>query len=1200
MFARVFIDRPVLAWVISLVIVLFGLAALSRLPIAQYPEVAPPTVTVSCTYPGANAQVVSNSVAAPIELQVNGVEGMLYMSSNSGNDGSYSLTVTFALGTDLNMAQVLVQNRVQQATPLLPEEVQRQGVVVRKRTPDILLIANLFSPDDSRDQLYLSNFATVQVRDEVARIEGVGDVTVFGQQDYSMKAWLDPDKLAANSLSASDVVNAMREQNVQVAAGRVGAEPATPGVAFQYTLNALGRLETVEQFRNIVVKSGAAPSSQAGSAPAGGDPAGATNGGAAAAPSSPTPAPPSDALLRPVVLLGDVARVELTARTQDITNTLDGKASVGLAIFALPGANALDVADRVKAKIEQLKKRFPPGVEVAVRYDTTPFIQQSVEEVYSTLFDATLLVAVVVLLFLQDWRAMILPMIDVPVSLVGTLAVMYVFGFSLNNLTLFGLVLAIGIVVDDAIVVLENVERWIAQGLNARDATLKAMSEITGPIIAITLVLSSVFLPSAFLGGVTGQFFRQFALTISVAMMISALNAMTLTPSRAAAIFRGREKTAHETTETLPRWGWALLIGYAGYRLLVAVFGPLPLVPPQTPAAALNPASVKLWAQWVGSHALYMIPGAVAGWFVGPRVNAVLRRFYALFNRGFDRTAHGYTWAVRQVLRGSLIVLAIYAGLLALTYTGFARTPTGYIPPQDQGYLLVSVQLPDAASAQRSRAVMQQIDDIVRAQPGVSNTLTVTGQSFVLGATGSNFGTMFVILEPFEARKGDVSRNGFMILRDLNAKILREVQDAQVLILPPPPVRGLGSAGGYRIMVEDRGDLGPEGLQRETNALIREINQTPALGASFTVYRANVPQLFVDVDRVRCRQMGVPLADVFATLQVYLGGTYVNDFNRFGRNWQVTAQADAPYRMSADTIRNLRVRNDRGEMVPLGSVAKIQDVTGPVVIQRYNTFPAAAVNGNLAPGTSTGTGIQLVTEAAERSLSGQAGYEWTDISFLQNQEGSTAIYAFIGAVLLVYLVLAGLYNSWSLPFAIILVVPMCILSAIGGIYGFALLVPAVAPEINIFTQIGFVVLVGLACKNAILIVEFAEQQRHEGKALREATLEAVRLRLRPIVMTSFAFILGVAPLVLAQGAGAEMRRTLGIAVFSGMLGVTFFGLVLTPVFYYLIERWLVGGETAKPPAGAQTPPDIGGPNPPESPHPAPAAEPNPPAPPHAG
>jgi multidrug efflux pump len=1176
MFARVFIDRPVLAWVISIAILLFGVAALFVLPIAQYPQIAPPTVSVSCSYPGANAIVVSNTIAAPIEQQVNGVEGMLYMSSASNNDGSYALTVTFALGTDLNMAQVLVQNRVSQAMPLLPEEVQRQGVLVRKRTPDILLVVNIFSPDESRNQLYLSNFATIQVRDEVARLEGVGDVFVFGQQDYTMRAWLDPDKLAANNLTAPDVVAAIREQNVQVAAGRVGGEPALPGTAYQYTLNALGRLETVEQFRDIIVKTGGpAPAASGGGdvIPAGGVPA------------SPTPAPVGDVTIQPAVRLGDVARVELTARTQDITNTLDGRPAVGLAIFALPGSNALDVAERIKVRMAEVKKRFPPGVDYAVRYDTTPFIRQSVEEVYNTLFDALILVALVVLLFLQDWRAMILPMIDVPVSLFGTLAVMYLAGFTLNNLTLFGLVLAIGIVVDDAIVVLENVERWIAQGFNAREATLRAMSEITGPIIAITLVLSSVFLPSAFLGGVTGQFFRQFALTISVAMMISAVNAMTLTPSRAAAIFRNQaQEGGHHRTETLPRWGWALLLGYAGYRLLGAIFGRLPLAPEATPAVAYDPATLRLWGQWLAAHALFMVPGVVAGWLVAARVNAVLRRFYRLFNRGFEAVAGGYTWLVGRLVRVAAVVLIVYAGLAGLTYYSFSHTPTGYVPMQDKGYLLVSVQLPEAASTQRTAAVMRQIDDMVRATPGVAHTTTVTGQSFVLGATGSNFGTMFVILEPFEDRKNDRSKNGFVVLQKLTAMLNREIQDAQVLVLPAPPVNGLGTAGGYRIMVEDRGNLGPHGLQTEVNNFIREVNKTPGLGTAYTVYRANVPQLYVDIDRTRCKQMGVPLADVFGTLQAFLGGVYVNDFNRFGRNWQVTVQADAPFRMNADYIRNLRVRNSRGEMVPLGAVARVDDITGPTVIQRYNTFPAAAVNGNLPPGVSTGTAVTEAEAAAGRSLTNQAATEWTDIFYLQTTEGSTAIYAFIGAVVLVYLVLAGQYNSWSLPLAIILVVPMCILSAVGGIWLVSLIFPAARPEVNIFTQIGLVVLVGLASKNAILIVEFAEQRRTHGMSLRDATREAVRLRLRPIVMTSFAFILGVVPLVLARGAGAEMRSTLGIAVFFGMLGVTFFGVFLTPVFYYVIERLVAGHETAQLPASPQTPPGShAGPNPPAAP-----------------
>ncbi len=1153
MFARVFIDRPVLAWVISIVIVLFGLAALAVLPIAQYPEIAPPTIQVSCNYAGANAEVVANTIAAPIESQVNGVEKMLYMSSSCGNDGSYSLSVTFELGTDLNTAQVLVQNRVNLALPQLPPEVQRTGLNIRKRSPDILLVASFYSKDGSRDQLYLSNYATIQVRDALARVSGVGDVIVFGQQDYSMRAWIDPDLLAANNLTVVDVVNAIREQNVQVAAGQLGQEPALPGQAFQYTLSTLGRLEDVEQFKNIIVKVGAP-----GNAGANGSAAAAGGLGMTAGLIAAPPLPGVDATTRPVVRLKDVARVELTARSRDINNYMNGMPGVGVAVFQLPGSNALDTADRVKARLAQMEKRFPPGVNMAVHYDTTPYIRQSVDEVYVTLIDAVILVAIVVLLFLQDWRAMILPMIDVPVSLIGTLAVLFAFGFSLNNLTLFGLVLAIGIVVDDAIVVLENVERWIAQGYDARNATIKAMQEITGPVIAITLVLSSVFLPSAFLGGVTGQFYRQFALTISSAMMISAVNALTLTPSRAAAIFRGHEAGKH-TTETLPRWGWAVLLGWAGFRLAGALFGPLPGVPAEAPTypAGDYAAMIEGYARYAAWHLPYFVPGIVVGWLLGPTLNWLLRYLYRGFNWAFDKATLGYRRAVGWILRLSLLVLLLYGGLLYLTYRGFTETPTGYIPPQDKGYLLVSIQLPDAASAQRTTEVLADVDRITRSIPGVANTVTISGMSFVLGANGPNFGTMFVLLDDFEKRKHDPQQNGFVILGKMTGALNQQIRDAQIVAFPPPAVQGLGTAGGYRVMVEDRGDLGPQGLQQQVAALTAAIRQNPNAGTAFSVYRANIPQLYVNIDRTKCKQLGIPLNDVFTTLQADLGGLYVNDFNRFGRNWQVNVQADARFRMSAETIRNMKVRNDRGEMVSLGSVATIEDTTGPLVIQRYNTFPAASVNGNLPPGVSTGAGIQAVENAAEQSLAPQATIEWTELFYLQTLEGSAALFAFVGAVVLVYLVLAALYDSWSLPLSIILVVPMCLLSSLGWVWLFSLTgYSGAAPEVNIFTQVGFIVLVGLASKNAILIVEFAEQRRKAGMPLWDATLEAVQLRLRPIVMTSFAFILGVVPLVLAEGAGAEMRKTLGIAVFSGMLGVTVFGIFLTPVFYYVIE-WLV-------------------------------------------
>ena len=1147
MFARTFIDRPVLAWVISIVISLFGLAALSQLPIEQYPEIAPPTVQVTATYPGANADVVSRTVAATIEQEVNGVEKMLYMSSQSTNDGQYTLTVTFELGTDLDIAQVLIQNRVQLAVPRLPQEVQRQGLGVKKRAPDVLLVVNMFSPDQSRDGFYLSNYATIQVKDVLARTKGVGEVFLFGQQDYTMRAWLNPDLLAARGLSAGDVTAAMQAQNVQVAAGQVGQEPAPAGVAFQYTLNALGRLGTKEEFENIVVKVGTVSDDPTGPA------------------------------IRPALRLKDVARVELTSRNLDIASTTDGQPTVGLAIFQLPGSNALNTGDNVKAAMEELKKRFPPGVDYTVRYDTTPFVRQSVSEVFHTLRDAIILVAIVVLLFLQDWRAMILPMIDVPVSLVGTLAVMYVFGFTLNNLTLFGLVLAIGIVVDDAIVVLENVECWIAQGLNARDATIKAMSEITGPIIAITLVLSSVFLPSALLPGITGVFFRQFALTISVAMMISAVNAMTLTPSRAVSIFKGRDGSGgHAATETLPWWGWGALLGYACHELIAGVANPrLPL------------DGKPEWV-WYLAQIGIALPGIVLGVVVTRPVNAALRVFYKGFNWVFDKITLGYKATVRLLIKGVVVVLVGYVGLLYLTFVGFTTTPVGFIPPQDKGYLVINIQLPDAASTQRTRAVMAEVDRISRETPGVDHSVAISGQSLVLGANGSNFATMFLSLKDFEERKHDPAQNAFAIVGALGGRLMKEIQDAQILVLPPPPVSGLGTAGGFRVMIEDRGDLGLVALEEQTQALIKVAGTDPDIQFAFTSFRAKVPQLYVDVDRARAMQMGVALADIFNTLQIYLGSSYVNDFNRDGRTWQVTAQADAVFRVTDGYIRNLRVKNDRGDMVPLGSVVTVRDTAGPVVVQRYNMYPAAAINGNFQQATSTGDGIKKVAALADATLARQAAFEWTELSLLQTREGSQAIYAFLGAVTLVYLVLAGQYNSWSLPLAVILVVPMCLLSSIAA-------VRYMGDDINIFTQVGFVVLVGLACKNAILIVEFAQQQRAEGKPLLEAILTACQLRLRPIVMTSFAFILGVVPLLVATGAGAEMRRALGLAVFSGMIGVTLFGVLLTPVFYYAIE-WAKGGtrapaetagdpqsppppkaEPAKPeaaPAGASAPPAV--------------------------
>jgi multidrug efflux pump len=1110
MFARTFIDRPVLAWVVSIIIVLFGLAAYTQLPVEQYPQIAPPTINVTAAYPGANAQIVAQSVAAPIEQQVNGVERMLYMTSTSANDGSYSLTITFELGTDLNMAQVLIQNRVQLAVPQLPTEVQRQGLSVKKQAPDVLMVVNVFSPDNSRDAFYISNYCSIQVVDEMSRVKGVGQVLVFGRQDYTMRAWLDPEKLASYNLSAGDVVTAMQNQNIQVAAGQVGAEPAPKGTQFTYTMNALGRLTSEEQFREIVVKVG--------------DPVIDATG----------------ASIRPALRLKDVGRVELTSRNEAVTVSSNGQPTIGMAIFQLPGTNALATRDGVVQKMDDLKKRFPTGIDYTVRYDTTPFVRQSVAEVFHTLRDAIILVAIVVLLFLQDWRAMILPLIDVPVSLIGTLAVMYLFGFTLNNLTLFGLVLAIGIVVDDAIVVLENVERWIALGHDSRTATIKAMGEITGPIIAITLVLSSVFLPSALLPGITGQFYRQFALTIATAMMISAVNAMTLTPSRAAAIFKNRGgEHGHANTETLPWYGWGVLLGYVSHLLLEPLIAPRLGLP--APANDILAIAYEL---------MYAVPGFIIGCLVGRYLNWGLRKFYAAFNWAFEQFAVGYRFVVKMLIYATPVVLLGFAALVYLTYHFMTTTPQGFIPNQDKGYLVVAIALPDAASVQRTRDVVKEMDAIVKKVPGTKDTVAIIGQSLVLGATGSNFATMFITLEDFEFRKQDPSKGAFAILGQLQGMFNHDVQDAFISVFPPPPVSGLGTTGGFKIMVEDLIDQGPDALEDQVNALLAATRQDRDIAFAFTLYRAKVPQLYINVDRPRAMQMGVPINSIFSTLQIYLGSAYVNDFNRDGRTWQVTAQADARFRVTKESIRNLKVRTDTGGMVPLGAVVNVDDAFGPVTIQRYNMYPAAAINGSFPPNVSTGQGLAKINALALETLPRNFSTEWTELSYLQTLEGSKTLYAFFGAVVLVYLVLAGLYNSWSLPLAVILVVPMCLLCAVIG-------VRFIGGDINIFTQVGFIVLVGLACKNAILIVEFAQQLREQGRTLREATLESCKLRLRPIVMTSFAFILGVVPLLLATGAGSEMRKALGIAVFSGMIGVTIFGVLLTPVFYFTIE-WLKG------------------------------------------
>jgi multidrug efflux pump len=1142
--ARFFVDRPIFAWVISIVITLIGAVAFLTLPISQYPDITPPTVQVSATYPGANASVVGDSVAAPIEQQVNGVEGMLYMSSQCTNDGAYVLTVTFDLGVDLNVAQVMVQNRVQLAMPQLPAEVQVQGVQTTKKSPSILLVVNLYSPDGRYDDIFVSNYTTIHIKDELARLSGVGDAMIFGQRDYSMRVWLDPTLMAARNLTAGDVVSAVQKQNVQVAAGQIGRQPTPKGQELQLTMTTLGRLEDPRQFGDIIVK---------------------TAGGSVQ----------EGATSTQVVRLRDVARIELGAQQYDQNVNMDGQSSTGVAIFQLPGSNALETADRVKRKMEELKRTFPAGIEYRIVYDTTPFIHQSVDEVFNTLRDAVILVAIVVLLFLQDWRAMILPMIDVPVSLVGTLAVMAMatmfgqaahvpaFVFSLNNLTLFGLVLAIGIVVDDAIVVLENIERLMATGLDARTATIKAMDEITGPIVAITLVLCSVFLPAAFIPGINGQFFRQFALTISAAMVISAINAMTLTPARAVTIFQSQEGGHAHNREALPWWFYGCLGAYIGNLWLGGLFGEQVgnwfVDDPSAPAPR--------YVSWLVMAILSLpglLAGGVLGWFIVRPVNTVLSVFFRGFNRVFDVIANIYGRAVGRLVRVSVFALAVYGVLLGLTYWTMRHAPTGFIPQQDQGYLLVNVQLPDSASVQRTAAVISKIERLVLGDdsgkyhgpppaegakrypgiPGVIHSVSVAGQSFVMGANGSNYGSVFVILDSFENRRSPAMYDA-AIAGQVMQLCAAEVDEAMVMPFRAPPIMGLGNAGGFKIQVEQRGFVDPVELQRSTDELVGELRKDARIAGVFSMYRAETPQLFIDVDRTKCESLDVDVSSVFTTLQVYLGGAYVNLFNKFGRTWQVNLLAEANYRRDTERLKQLMVRSKRGEMIPLGTLVDVRDKGGPAMISRYNMYLSAGINGAPNPTVSSG---EIIT--AVNKLSDQLGipFEWSEITFMELRSGNIALFVFALGTMLVYLVLAAKYESWKLPLSVILVVPMCLLCATSGMLLMHL-------PVDIFVQIGFLVLVGMAAKNAILIVEFAEQLRGEGKSLHEATVEACRLRLRPIVMTSFAFIFGVVPLMIGHGAGSEMRRSLGTAVFSGMLGVTAFGVVLTPVFYYSI-MWL--------------------------------------------
>jgi multidrug efflux pump len=1043
-----FIKRPIFAAVISIIIFVIGALAYFRLPLSEYPEVVPPTVVVRTSYPGANPTVIADTVASPLEQQINGVEGMLYMFSQATADGVMTLTITFGLGTDLDKAQVQVQNRVSQALPRLPQEVQRLGVTTEKTSPDLLMVVHLVSPDNRYDMLYLANLAILQVKDELGRLPGVGNVQIFGAGDFSMRVWLNPNKLASHNLTATDVVQAIREQNVQVAAGVLGAPPTNTGsTAFQLLVNTQGRLTTEEEFGNIIVR--AAKDGQ-------------------------------------ITRIRDLGRVELGSSTYALRSLLDNKPAAALPISQRPGSNALQTSEQVRETMERLKKSFPEGVDYKIVYDPTVFVRESIHAVGHTFVEALILVVLVVLVFLQTWRASIIPLLALPVSLIGTFSIMLALGFSLNTLSLFGLVLAIGIVVDDAIVVVENVERNIALGHEPHEATRRAMEEVSGPIVAIALVLCAVFVPTAFIVGLSGQFYKQFALTIAISTVISAFNSLTLSPALAALLLKPHGAKKDRLT-----------------RAIDFVFG------------------------W----------------------------FFKLFNRFFARASSGYGTLVTQTVRSAGIAVAVYAGLIGLTIVGFSRVPTGFVPTQDKGYLVSFAQLPNGATLDRTEDVIRRMSDIALRHPGVQNAVAFPGLS-INGFTNSpNSGIVFATLKPSEERKSpELSANA--IAADLNRQY-GSIQEAFIAIFPPPPVQGLGTVAGFKLYIEDRSGMGLEPLYKETTSTLQQGNQTPGLAGVFSSFDINVPQIDSHVDREKAKTYGIPLGDVFDTMQVYLGSLYVNDFNRFGRTYQVNVQAESPYRLEPEDISHLRTRNLAGEMIPLGSVVTVKPIYGPDRVMHYNGFPAAEINGAAAPGFSTGQSEAAIAKILDGRLPNGMKYEWTELTYQKILAGNTMVYIFPLSVFLVYLVLAAQYESWSLPLVIILIVPMTLFSAIAGVW-------LLKGDNNVFTQISLIVLVGLACKNAILIVEFArEKQLQEGMSRVEAVLEACRLRLRPILMTSLAFTMGVIPLVLSTGAGSEMRRAIGVAVFFGMLGVTAFGLVLTPVFYVLVQRLVEGRENKK-------------------------------------
>jgi multidrug efflux pump len=1033
--SKFFIDRPIFAGVISIVIFLAGLISMFQLPISEYPEVVPPSVVVRAQFPGANPKVIAETVATPLEEQINGVENMLYMFSQAASDGTLTLTVTFKLGTNADLATQLVQNRVNQALPRLPDVTRQIGVTTVKSSPDLTMVVHLKSPDERYDMLYLRNYALLNVKDQLAKIPGIGSVQLFGSGDYAMRVWLNPEKVAERGMTANEVISAIRRQNVQVAAGVIGGPPYGNGVELQLPVNVQGRLTDADQFGDIIIK---------------------RDGGV-------------------VTRLRDVARIEIDAAEYGLRSLLDNKPAVAIPVFQAPGSNAIEISNQVRKTMADLKKNFPEGLDYAIVYDPTVFVRGSIEAVVHTLLEAVALVVLVVILFLQTWRASIIPLLAVPVSIIGTFAIMNFFGFSINALSLFGLVLAIGIVVDDAIVVVENVERNISNGLAPREATLKAMTEVTGPIIAIALVLCAVFVPIAFISGLTGEFYRQFALTIAFSTIISAFNSLTLSPALSSILLKGHDAPKDRLT-----------------RFMDTLFG----------------------------------------------------KFFAVFNRFFQKNSERYGRGVTNILGHKMFSIVIYAIMLCFTYVAFSHVPPGFVPTQDKQYLVSFAKLPDGATLDRTEKVIREMSDIALKEPGVESAVAFPGLSINGFINSPSQGIVFATLKPFEERKtADLS--GFAIAQKLQMKFAG-VQDAFIAIFPPPPVQGLGTIGGFKLQVEDRGDQGYGALNEAMNAIQAKAMKTPELSRVFTGYNVNTPQLYADLDRTKAMQLGVDVQEAFDTMQVYLGSLYINDFNKFGRTYQVIAQADKAFRSKPDDILKLQTKNFEGKMVPLGAIVQVSETTGPDNAMRYNAFRSADLNGAPAPGYSTGQAQEAITKILNETLPHGMDYEWTDLTYQQILSGNTALLVFPICVLLVFLVLAAQYESVFLPLSIILIVPMCLLSAICGVW-------ATGGENNLFTQIGFFVLIGLACKNAILIVEFARELEIAGRKTMDAAIEAARLRLRPILMTSMAFIMGVVPLVLSSGAGAEMRHAMGIAVFFGMLGVTVFGLFLTPVFYVLIR-----------------------------------------------